>query len=359
MIQSVVPNDLYSLFTLIVILTRYIPRVIGSRVEPIIIQEMFPQRKGIYNDLDKQPIDCRNKLPPRLERRYIVTGGNGLAREVDFTQTDITSAAAVDAAFQKPWDRSTFHLPLTVFHTAAVILASDRSKYLYGFPVAVNVEGTGNVWEAARAAGADVFSSTSRSSTSKFWAKEPWNFWQILDERDFVQRPERSHEDFFGNYPASKVVAERLVCPANCDSGVYGNPTDNTVGGPLSQPMFPTWVPHIVQSFVHGANVAIAHLHHEAPLLAKNGMPPQAGRPFVVTDPNPPISYRDLYTAISTLSVHPFQAVVLLPVLILALSHLVEWYNLLPYRVPMLRRILQEIKGDVRHLHPGLFSICT
>jgi hypothetical protein len=116
-------------------------------------------------------------------------------------------------------------------------------------------------------------------------------------------------------------------------------------------------VPHIVQSFVHGANVAVAHLHHEAVLVTKDA--PQAGRPFVVTDPNPPISYSDLYTAISTLSVHPFRIVTMPPVLILVLSFAVEWYRLLPYRFPILRKLLPEIKGDLRQLQPGLFSICT
>lgn len=83
------------------------------------------------------------------------------AAEVDYIRTDITSAAAVDAAFKKPWDRSISHLPLTIFHTAAVILASDGSKYLFGFPKAVIINGTKNVLATAEPAGADIFSSTS------------------------------------------------------------------------------------------------------------------------------------------------------------------------------------------------------
>ncbi|KAB5549524.1 hypothetical protein GE09DRAFT_1126765 [Coniochaeta sp. 2T2.1] len=363
------------------------------------------QLERVYRALDEQPIDYTSKLPPRLDRRYIVTGGNGLVggfivlqlltlatppanirildirsperrdmveglvTAVEFIRTDIM---AVDAAFVRPWHFSVAHLPLTVFHTAAVILASDRSTYLYGFPEAVNVNGTKHVLAAARSFRADIFSSTSSASIC-IWpvdpfvtAREPRNFWQILDERDFSQ-PLQARDQFFGNYPASKAVAERLVCAASNPSfrtgcirpanGVYGNPTDNTVGGPLSRSIFPTWVPHIVQSFVHGANVAIAHLHHEAVLL--NNGAPQAGRPFVVTDPNPPISYSDLYTAISTLSVHPFRTITIPPVLIVLLSYAVEWYHLLPYRVPLLRGILPEIKGDLRHLHPGIISICT
>lgn len=121
------------------------------------------------------------------------------------------------------------------------------------------------------------------------------------------------------------------------------------------------WVPHIVQSFVHGANVAVAHLQHEAVLLSHTDVRdiPQAGKPFVVTDPNPAISYSDLYRTISTLSVYPFRAVVVPPVLILLMAYFVEFWNLIPYRLPFLNRWFPRITGDARHLQPGLFSICT
>ncbi|RYP21875.1 hypothetical protein DL765_001951 [Monosporascus sp. GIB2] len=300
-----------------------------------------------------------------------------LASRVEFVQTDITSPASVAAAFSRPWHPSVKNLPLTVFHTAAVILASERSEYHYGFPEAVNVRGTKNVLEAARNAGADIFSSTSSGSICikpvvpwvAPWARSVRNFWQILDAKDF-DRPLRRRGEFFGNYPFSKAVAERLVCSQNSKmfrtgcirpaNGVYGNPTDNTLGDPLSRPVLPTWVPHIVQSFVHGANVAIAHLHHEAALAMPIAQSSRcAGKPFVVTDPNPPIAYEDLYSIIKTLSVHPFRTIYVPPVFILLLSHAVEWYSELPYKYPLLKRALPELKGDIRHLKPGIFSITT
>ncbi|EMR67828.1 putative 3-beta hydroxysteroid dehydrogenase isomerase protein [Eutypa lata UCREL1] len=201
-------------------------------------------------------MNYKHKLPPKLDRRYIVTGGSGLvggfivlqllargnppesirivdirrserndmrdgpASEVEFVQTDITSPASVAAAFSRPWKPPLVHLPLTVFHTAAVILASDRSKYQYHFPELVNVTGTKNVLEAARNAGADIFSSTSSGSISirpvdpwvAPWADSAKNFWQTLDEKDFSQ-PLRAQRDFFGNYPLSKAVAERKILP--------------------------------------------------------------------------------------------------------------------------------------------------
>ncbi|OTA55795.1 NAD(P)-binding protein [Hypoxylon sp. EC38] len=378
------------------------------------------QLKETYRRLQEKPIDYTDKLPPKLERRCVVTGGSGLvggfivlqllargnppesiriidirkterndmrtgpATEVEFIQTDITSPDSVEAAFARPWHSSVAHLPLTVFHTAAVILASERSKYQYAFPEAVNVRGTKNVLEAARKAGADIFSSTSSGSISirpvePFvvpWARSPRYFWQILDVKDF-DAPLREREGYFANYPASKAVAERFVCGANSEgfrtgcirpaNGVYGNPTDNTVGDPLSRRVLPTvltsndsWVPHIMQSFVHGANVAIAHLQHEAVLCRPwSESARSAGRPFVVTDPNPPITYSDLYTAIEILSVHPFQTIKVPPVVMLLLAHAVEIYGDLPYKYPLLRKVLPELKGDIRHLKPGIFSICT
>ncbi|KAI1496443.1 hypothetical protein F5X99DRAFT_400506 [Biscogniauxia marginata] len=365
------------------------------------------QLKSTYRRLQNNPIDYSDKLPPRLERRYIVTGGSGLVggfivqqllargtptdhirildirrpelndvKEVEFVQTDVTSRLSVDEAFAMPWPFDAAELPLTVFHTAAVILASERSASRYGFPEAVNVGGTRNVLSAARAFGADIFSATSSGSISirpvrpfalPFVSREKNNFWQVLDERDFAD-PLRPREGYFGNYPASKAVAERIVCEADEDgfrtgcirpaNGVYGNPTDNTVGDPLSRDVLPTWVPHIVQSFVHGANVAIAHLHHEAALLLLES--PSSGRPFVVTDPNPPITYGDLYTAIRMLSVHPFATIRVPPVAILVLAHAVELYDDLPQRLPsLLSKMLPQLRGDLKLLKPGIFSICT
>jgi nucleoside-diphosphate-sugar epimerase len=193
--------------------------------------------------------------PNRADMRH------GLATQVDFVQTDISSAAATEAAFTKPWHPSVAHLPLTVFHTAAVIVPSDRSKLLSGFCEVVNVGGTQNVVNAARRTGADVLVSTTSASISirpvelwvppsRMWSRQaPRGYWQVLDEKDFFQ-PLRRHDEFYANYPASKAAAERIVCAANSRelrtgcirpaNGVYGNPTDNTLGGALAKAVLPT-----------------------------------------------------------------------------------------------------------------------
>jgi nucleoside-diphosphate-sugar epimerase len=186
---------------------------------------------------------------------------HGPASQVGFVETDISSAAATEAAFTKPWHPSVAHLALTVFHTAAVIVPSDRSRLVSGFCEAVNVGGTQNVVDAARRAGADVLVSTTSASISirpvelwvppsRMWSRQaPRGYWQVLDEKDFFQ-PLRRHDEFYANYPASKAAAERIVCAANSRelrtgcirpaNGVYGNPTDNTVGGALAKAVLPT-----------------------------------------------------------------------------------------------------------------------
>ncbi|KAK3330748.1 hypothetical protein B0H66DRAFT_73640 [Apodospora peruviana] len=381
------------------------------------------QLRETYRKLESNPMTTKSyahRIPPKLERRYIVTGGSGLvggyivlqllergqppesirivdfrplnrrdmigspAATVDFVQTDISSEVSTERAFSKSWHPSVAHLPLTVFHTAAVIVPSERSKLVYGFCESVNVSGTQHVVEAAQRAGADVFISTTSGSISirriEFWpapwrllAKSGWrpkNFSQVLDEADFF-KPIRAHDDFYANYPASKASAERIVCAANADgfrtgcirpaNGVYGNPTDNTVGGPLNRGDLPTWVSHVIQSFVHGINAAIAHLHFEA-VLARPGCSasaPQAGRPFVVTDPNPPITYGDLYYAIKTLAVTHFRTITIPPVIILLVCHVIEWYTLLRVKYPVFCTMLPPITGDAKFLEPGLMDICT
>lgn len=115
-----------------------------------------------------------------------------------------------------------------------------------------------------------------------------------------------------------------------------------------------------MQSFVHGINVAIAHLDFEAVLASpESASSPQAGRPFVITDPNPPITYGDLYLLLQTLAVTPFRAVVLQPVMMVLLSYAIEWYTLLLVKHPLLRKVLPEPTGEVKLLKPGIFSICT
>lgn len=116
-----------------------------------------------------------------------------------------------------------------------------------------------------------------------------------------------------------------------------------------------------MQSFVHGINCAIAHLQFES-ILDEQGShtSAQAGRPFCITDPNRPIYYGDLYGLLSKLATTPFRLVSIPPMPFVLLSYLVESYTLLPFRLPRsLARLIPPLSGDIKHLQPGLFSICT
>ncbi|KAJ2981015.1 hypothetical protein NUW58_g6793 [Xylaria curta] len=147
--------------------------------------------------------------------------GATLAR-VDFAQADITSPSATQAAFDKPWPTSVAKLPLTVFHTVAIILAGERTMGTYERSKRVNIDGTQNVVDAAKAAGATIFISTSSASVAHrpaaYWGNPfrrwPKNYFQVIDESDFDE-PVRPHSQFFGNYAHTKAIAERIVCDAN------------------------------------------------------------------------------------------------------------------------------------------------
>ncbi|KAK3899990.1 hypothetical protein C8A05DRAFT_17648, partial [Staphylotrichum tortipilum] len=84
-----------------------------------------------------------------------------------------------------------------------------------------------------------------------------------------------------------------------------------------------------------------------------------SGRPFVITDPNPPIRYRDLYLLVQTLSATPFRTLALPPALMVLASYPVEWYTLVRARWALLGKVLPPLHGEVKHLQPGIFSICT
>lgn len=271
------------------------------RKTPVDFKSLVPERwtrqhiEETYSRFVRDPITTSSyasQLPGKLDRRYIITGGcglvggyivlqllergqppqsirivdfqvphredmlNGRATKVNFIKADIRITNSVEKAFLAPWDSSCADLPLTVFHTAAVIIPSARSELVNDFCESVNVRGTEHVLVASRKAGADVLVMTSSGSIAirpvQMWGK-PWDwpryYTQVLDDSDFFH-PVRPHREFFGNYPASKAKAERIICDANgmglrtgCirpANAVYGHPTDNIIGGPLNMQTYPT-----------------------------------------------------------------------------------------------------------------------
>ena len=75
---------------------------------------------------------------------------SAIASGVSYIHADISAPLSVSRAFSAAWPSSVSKLPLTVFHTAAVIIPSDRSPLQYAFCEAVNVRGTQHVVDCAR-----------------------------------------------------------------------------------------------------------------------------------------------------------------------------------------------------------------
>lgn len=250
------------------------------------------QIRSTYDRISASPIDFKSNIPQKQERRYVVVGGSGFvgaylilqllargqspesirsidirkptrkeflhgeAAKVSFEQADITSESSIGAAFDKSWPASVAKLPLTVFHTAALIIASDRLKVLLPRVSTVNTQGTANVLAAAKRAGADLFIATSSGSVALRnpeiwippWRKTPKHMVQIYPDPDKDQLI-RPHNTYFGNYAVTKAKAEQLTLAANSADfktgcirpacGVYGNNYDLTIAAYLRQKSLP------------------------------------------------------------------------------------------------------------------------
>ncbi|KAK4192828.1 hypothetical protein QBC35DRAFT_483499 [Podospora australis] len=370
--------------------------------------------RDAYEHTKKNPVDFGKHLPPKLERRYVIVGGSGLvggdivlqllqrgqspqsirildfsplnrqdmlekASGCDFVKTNITSVESVEAAFSKPWPSSVAKSPITVFHTAALIRPQERSILLYDRVSGVNRDGAVNVLNAAKKHGADVLIATSSASVSikpvNFftwpWQSSPKNYFQICDEKDFFA-PIRTHEEFFANYAHSKAEAERAVCAANAPSfrtgcirpgnAIYGQKTDPVLGTLLNDGEYVSWLPQVIQNYVSSRNVSLAHLDLEAALLSTpiNSPPPAcSGRPFVVTDKGPPITFWDMAYAAIVLSEKPIKLTHTEPIFIHMVAHIMEFWSLLLARFPFLTTVLgwKETSHPIHILQPATLNV--
>ncbi|KAJ7248570.1 hypothetical protein B0H12DRAFT_1211085 [Mycena haematopus] len=369
------------------------------------------------------PISITDQIPPKTGRRYIVVGGAGFlggwivmqllergedprlirvldirapvrhdlttrGKYVHFMQVDVSDEAAVNAAFNAPWpdQKESGPLPpITVFHTAANIRFYEKSELLLPNSAKVNVMGTQNVINAARAIGATVMVYTSSGSVSvrstRFllwpWETEPSFFVQAINEDEAII-PKR-HSDFFSNYAVTKIDAERRVRAADrttsrdgvlrtgCirpGNGVFGPGGDMLCGAYLVRGVNPTWMNSVVQNFVYVENAAVAHLLYEQRLIeGSNGSknPDIGGQAFVIADPGPPPTYGDVYLVLSTLSEGATTFPVLSPTLMLLISYLIACYYLsrawLIDAGCSIAKKLPPLTSDIVNLQPSLFNL--
>ena len=371
----------------------------------------------------------------------------GSAKDVDFHLVDISNREQVQQAFRAPWPLSTLNSDpdhdrdpgpidsedlrrerkddggdgedITVFHTAANIRYYERDPRLLPLSDKVNVEGTQNVLDAARAVGVSVLIYTSSGSVAvrrtRLWLW-PWErrpeFWvQTFDDNknDGGGDVRRRHEEMFSNYAASKVKAERLVRQADktplaaplapaggrkakargderrgqqrllrtgCvrpSNGIYGTGGDLLCGAYLARQANPSWAHDILQNFVYVENATLAHFCYEQRLIestrhhggGRSPNPDIGGQTFSIVDAGPPVTYGDVYTVLSTLTdgrtVFPRLSVTAM----FTLAHVLEWLHLSRFVAassssPFLRRVGQLIpalNGDLVNLQPSIFFL--
>ncbi|KAJ5500415.1 3-beta hydroxysteroid dehydrogenase/isomerase [Penicillium expansum] len=374
----------------------------AMKVVPEEAQKLSPHRwtveeiKAAYKKSLETPIDVTKSLPPKQSRRYVIVGGTGLigawivshllTRGEDPKAIRILDLMSPEQDILNKgvrWTKTNITDKLapcpTVYHTAAIIRPQDRLKSFLPLSSKVNIDGTRNVLNAARAAGATAFIWTSSGSIALHqptfwiapWATQPKRVVQVIS--DSTKLPE-SHYEFFGNYAVTKSEAELLVRAADnpatnfrtgCirpTNGVYGTggQANNVITGLyLRNGGSPTWARPMLQSFVHAENVSIAHLLYEQRLIQQSEpgsqLPNTGGQAFTVSDPNPAIAFDDLYTLLTTLSSTPLSFPEVQPLPLLVVAYFVEMYTFLQYRY--LSWFLPRLSGDIGQLQPSLFSI--
>jgi nucleoside-diphosphate-sugar epimerase len=306
------------------------------------------------------------RLPSRMDLK------EGLAVDVDFRIVDISNADAVNDAFNAPWPEYAKDTKLTVLHTAANIRFYERHESMLHNSSRVNVAGTQNVLNAARAVGASTMVYTSSGSvsvrSSHFllwpWQKEPKYFVQTITDDDSLL-PKR-HEDFFSNYAASKCAAERLVRSADSPTdgfrtgcirpgnGVFGPGGDMLCGAYLVRKTNPTWISNIIQNFVYVENCALAHLLYEQRLMSPDPEHDLGGQAFNICDPGPPRTYGDVYLASEVLTDGETHFPELSPTGMLFFAYLVEGYYLLRH---FWLHWLPAVNSDLVNLQPSLYNL--
>lgn len=115
----------------------------------------------------------------------------------------------------------------------------------------------------------------------------------------------------------------------------------------------------VIQNFVNAENVSIAHLLYEQRLAEQSPIssrPDIGGQAFMVTDPNPAISFNDLYTLLALLAKTPVNFTRVAPGPLFVLAHFIELYSIIQFRyLPW----LPKVTGDLAQMQPALFSIST
>lgn len=322
---------------------------------------------------------------------------SGAAKDVTFLEVDISDERQVKDAFALPWPPASQKAPLSILHTAANIRFYERAKAFVPRSAKVNVAGVRHVLDSAQAHNASYFVYTSSASIAikraRYWLwpwqKLPDYFVQVLNDKDTDTL--KDHEHFFSNYAYTKSLGERLVCErdkapvqngrlmrAGClrpGNGIYGPGGDINVGAYLVRRVNPTWVQNSIQSECYVENASLAHLLYEQRLInldihggVNKALPDIGGQSFMITDPNPPIAYGDIYGALNTLTKGVCIFPKFPPIAMLVFAHCVELYYLAHFRTTSIKfgnlgtlfsKIMPPVGGDVINLQTSLFPLTS
>src|ERR1700761_8538506 len=126
----------------------------------------------------------------------------------------------------------------------------------------------------------------------------------------------------------------------------------------------------MIQSEAYVENVSLAHLLYERRLMEVEGKqtnaPDIGGQAFTIADPNPPVTYGDLYHALSVLTDGKTVFPKVPPVVMLIVAHAVEALYLsrifltsAPLFGVVLNRFLPAVDGDILNLQPSLFPLTS
>jgi len=143
---------------------------------------------------------------------------------------------------------------------------------------------------------------------------------------------------------------------------------DINVGAYLIRRTNPSWVENFIQSECYVENASLAHLLYEQRLIEMTkepNLPDIGGQAFMITDPNPPILYGDIYLALSTLSNGECIFPKVPPAGMLLFAHCVELYYLAHFNLTSLplglgsafSKLMPPLGGDVVNLQPSLFPL--
>ncbi|KAK5061549.1 hypothetical protein LTR84_008093 [Exophiala bonariae] len=392
--------------------------------------------RNAWNKFERVEHDFTKYLPPKQNRRYVVFGGSGsspnssphpsteapwtvlahttdcmtglvggwivehlilrgedprairivdlaaprrehaVKEHVTHIKADISDAASVDSVFSLPWPKEVADLPLTVFHTAAYIQSGHRSKTSLPIYLRVNIQGTRNVLDAAKAAGCDILIATSSASIAlkaqtvfSFlpWRRYPDGFIQVHDNAEAEDYDAPLHR-FAGSYAWSKARADKMVRDADDKKArfrtgtirpghtIYGHGDENENSLPtkyLIRGGLPTWLSNFALQLVSAQNVSLAHLLYESRIHSHD----LGGQGYAISDAaNPPIRYADLERFLELLA-HPATPVrwrYVPPVPIMLLAYLNEVYVTLQHGY--LSSILPRLSPDLELLQPAMFN---